>query len=303
MPFVIAENQEPRQLATVDRSGIPDLDLIWDFPPFMRDSYDILGTLRAIEGELTRLEIARQQMILSWFPATADGLLGLWEGILDLPVEPPQVTLIDRQNAVLAYMRRLKNEGTGLLWEQNITQLVGPNWSYQEHNNDDGASPDPYVIKILLPFGPPAHVPQTVTRTPAGGGHLDAGDYWYGVSAVTGFGETKISTPTKVTVSANAEVTVSWIVQDLYATSYRVYRGSSSSSLFLLGETPANSFLDDGTVALGVKQPPSLDTSGSTLSGVAARLVRDITPAHIDLEFGYTSGWLVGVSLIDIEDL
>jgi uncharacterized protein DUF2313 len=304
MPFVIEEGILPPDLA----SGVPaplSLQLIQDLAPFERDSYDIQAVLRAIEGELTRLEVARQQMILSWFPATADALLGMWEAIVGLPVDNPQFSLAQRQAAVLAFMQRLKGEFTGLSWEQTITGLIGANWTYQEHDPADGSSPAAYCVLVNAPFNPPAAPPIDLSLSPASGGHLAAGTYWYAVSSRTLYGESLCCTPVSSgPVATNSEVTVTW-ARTAYATGYRVYRGVSPTLLYFLEEVadPQDSILDDGTGVLSMQPMPTQDTSEAAAAQLLYAMLRDITPAHIAVDHAPPAPfpWLTGISQIGID--
>ena len=183
---------------------------------------------------------------------------------------------------VLSYLQRLKDEGTGLSWEDAITLLVGNKWSYSEHIPGDGASPDAYTLRILLPFGPAAPIPHTLNLADSGVGTLAAGTYYYAVAATTPYGETVVCATQNITVASSRAVTVTWAVQDpLWTSGYKIYRGPDASHLQFLASTTANSLLDDGSWQQTIAQPQSQDTSASLLSGLAKQLIRDITPAHL----------------------
>lgn len=130
---------------------VGQLDLLDDVPPFERQSAEIQTVLRVVGNELQRLETARQSLIDNFFPGTADALLGLFEALLGLPVNPP-ASLPLRQSLVLATMRRLKGQGRGLDWEASITQLVGgAAWSYQEHDPANPSSPAANTVAVRIP--------------------------------------------------------------------------------------------------------------------------------------------------------
>lgn len=181
--------QDPLAIFTSPPPPEPE-DLLADIPQFERRSYEIRAVLRAVASELARIAAAQAALIQNWFPASADVLLGRFEAMLGLPVEPAGVDLGLRRTLVLAYMRRLRSEGRGLDWEAALRSLAGTAWNYREH--DPGSSDPPYAHTIDV------NIPQTLAY-------------------------------------------VGW------------------------------------------------------------KLVRDITPAHIAINEGYTGGWLIGVSLLDID--
>jgi len=140
---------------TAPPAAQPD-DLIQYVPQFERQSYEIRAVLRVVAGELARIEAAQGALIQQYFPASADALLGRWESILGLPVEATDadgnpVDLGLRRTLVLAYMRRLRTEGTGLDWIDAMNALAGTAWDYQEHDPSDPSSPPPSTLAVNIP--------------------------------------------------------------------------------------------------------------------------------------------------------
>lgn len=133
----------------------PDLDppdLLDDVPPFEQTSRQIQVVLQVVANELGRIDAARQALIQNFFPGSADVLLGLFESLLGLPVEPPASSLANRQQLVLAYMQRLKSEGRGLDWTALISQVVGTaNWNYQEHIPGNALTPPANTVAVNIP--------------------------------------------------------------------------------------------------------------------------------------------------------
>lgn len=134
-------------------------DLLENLPPFEQDSLQIQNVLQVITNELARVEQARQNLIANYFPVSANSLLELFEAELGLPVNSPLLTLTSRQQAVLTIMQALKQSGTGEEWESNVSKLVGNNWTYEEHDPADPASPPAYTILVKIPFISPAGAP------------------------------------------------------------------------------------------------------------------------------------------------
>jgi hypothetical protein len=125
-------------------------DLLDDVPPYEQSSYEVQAVLTVVANELGRIDAGRQALIQNFFPASADVLLPLFEQLLGLPVSPP-ATLSARQQLVLTYMSRLKSEGRGLDWTALITQAVGTNWTYQEHDPNNPLSPPANTVNVSIP--------------------------------------------------------------------------------------------------------------------------------------------------------
>jgi hypothetical protein len=138
-------------------------------PPFEQGSYEISAVLRVVANELARLNAAlapptrmpdgtlvQGALSQQWFPASADVLLARFEAMLGLPMEPKSATGIPvqlsvRRNLVLAYIQRLRLEGTGLDWNTAMTSLAGTAWNYAENDPANPFSPPPYSISVNIP--------------------------------------------------------------------------------------------------------------------------------------------------------
>lgn len=296
MPFIL----DPPVVQAIPQAAVLPPDLLSDLPPFERDSFDIQAVLRAIGNELARLEAARQDLISNFFPLSADSLLHFFEQMLGLPADSPQLALATRQTNVQAFMQQLKSSGTGLEWEASITKLIGTSWTYREHDPADGTSPPAYTVLIRLPFSVAAPVPSGLA-TVSGASGTPTGTFYYAVSARTVYGETVPCAPHSVTVAAH-KVNVSWTAEVAPVIGYNVYRGTSPSTLKLLASPSTNSFTDDGTLTPTVT-PPSTDSSSSPQAATVLQLARAITPANIELEVGFTAGFLIGISEIGVDAL
>lgn len=135
-------------------SAPPDVqpeDLLADVPPFEQGSYEIAAVLNVTANELGRLAAAQGALIQNWFPQTADVLLGEFEDMLGLPVAPANTPLDVRRTVVLAYLRRLRVEGTGLDWTASMNSLAGSAWSYAEHDPANPSSPVAYTLNVAIP--------------------------------------------------------------------------------------------------------------------------------------------------------
>jgi uncharacterized protein YmfQ (DUF2313 family) len=130
----------------------PPPSLIDDVPPYEHASHHVQAVLSVVANELARIEAARQALIQNFFPLQADALLGLFEQLLGLPINPVNATLAARSQLVAAYMQRLKSEGRGLDWAALISQAVGTaNWNYEEHIPGNALTPPAHTVAVNIP--------------------------------------------------------------------------------------------------------------------------------------------------------
>lgn len=128
--------------------------MLASLPPALRRSPDYQAIMHAASREAALLETAVEQVRAQFNPVRADLLLGAWEAEVKLPVGGLGATVAQRQARILARLRKLLGSSEGLEWEQTITDLVGPGWSYLEHIEGDPSSPPASTISIALPFPP-----------------------------------------------------------------------------------------------------------------------------------------------------
>lgn len=160
-----------------------------------------------------------------------------------------------------------------------------------------------WTIRMQLPNAAPLTTPTGLTATPsATGGTLAAATWHYKVTAFNTFGETLATADvTAVTTGATGSVALAWTAV-AGAAGYRVYRGTTTTNHALLSSPATNAYTDTGT-ATSATVPPSANTTQGFTATEARNLARVITPAHIDLTFGYTPGFIIGVSKIGIDVL
>lgn len=123
-------------------------------PPALRESNDYLAVVHAFSRELDRLGGCAEQVRAQFNPATADILLPAWEAICKLPIGGAAATLPQRQGKVIDRLRKLLGQSEGREWEAQITALIGPGWTYEEHIPGDITSPPVGTLRITLPFPP-----------------------------------------------------------------------------------------------------------------------------------------------------
>lgn len=128
--------------------------MVASLPTFLRQSNGYLAVIHAGAREVELLEASIEQVRAQFNPATADLMLGAWEAIVKLPVGGFGATIAQRQARVTQRLQKLLGASEGLEWVQQITDLVGPGWSYLEYLPGDPDSPPPYTVSIALPFPP-----------------------------------------------------------------------------------------------------------------------------------------------------
>jgi hypothetical protein len=277
--------------------------LLDDLPPFVASDNTVQAALHAMALEIKRLDEARDLVQRNLWPQTASELLSVYEGFLNLSIAPPDKTLEQRRTTVLAYLQSLSSSGAGSQFQRNLSALIGSNWSYLEHDPDDGNTPAGNVLAINLPFTEAMAPPIGVSAVAGAGGSGDmlADTYRYAVTARNFFGETTVSEQVQTTVPADGSATISWAARE-GATSYSIYRGFFVNALHRIGTVTGLSFVDDGTVG-EMEPPPTQNSTESFQAQEAFRLARKITPAHLDLQFNYGSGFIIGVGKIGVTPL
>ncbi len=143
--------------------------------------------------------------------------------------------------------------------------------------------------------------PASPSATKVAGGSLTAGSYFYKITAINANGETLPSTEvTATTETTNLRINLAWTAVT-GATSYRIYRGTSSGAENMYFTSSTNSYSDIsatagttavvptvGTASQGDPVEVSTDTyvpvTGDTADNVVASL--QITVAYVDTIFG-----------------
>lgn len=120
-------------------------------PPALQESEDYMAVIHPLAMELERLEgrieLVRDQL----FPQTATVLLPAWERLVRTAIEPVGSTVEERRMVVMALLSRSSGR-LGEEWEERVTSVVGPGWSYEEHIPGDVTSPPEGTVLLTLPF-------------------------------------------------------------------------------------------------------------------------------------------------------
>lgn len=130
------------------------LAMIADLPARLRGSSDYQAVMHAGAREVEMLEASVEQVRSQFNPGSADLMLGAWEAETRLPVGGLGASIGQRQARVIVRLRKLLGVSEGLEWEQSITEIVGPGWTYLEHIEGDLTGPPASTLRIALPFPP-----------------------------------------------------------------------------------------------------------------------------------------------------
>lgn len=133
-------------MAVLSERGNAMLDKL---PPYLSDDDMIQRLVDAWGRELQRIEDFLDVLREKLRPQNADdeyGILGLWERVAEIPIEPVGVSLSARRNRLMAALRR-RSVGIGEGWSDLITLLLGTEgWEHDENN------PTPYKMQLEIPF-------------------------------------------------------------------------------------------------------------------------------------------------------
>lgn len=122
--------------------------MLADLPPYYAEAPFAVQALVALAREIQRVEDMLETIRTKGFPQNADDehrLLGIWEKMLNLPVEPADATIAERRVEVLAAYRE-RDVATGAGWVEIANELIGTGWSHRENY------PSPYYLTVQLPF-------------------------------------------------------------------------------------------------------------------------------------------------------
>lgn len=126
--------------------------ILGQLPPFVRQDPDHVAVAHAYAKETERCEGAIETMRMQAVASEATVLLKLWEITVGAEVEPA-VSQAERQKIVIAFLRALAANPTGLHWEAVIRLLAGSGWIYIDHIKGDGGTPPANEVHVILPFG------------------------------------------------------------------------------------------------------------------------------------------------------
>lgn len=194
-----------------------------------------------------------------------------------------------------AYMLTEVEGGTTVAPAYFDGDTAGYEWSGTPHASTSRTdSPPAYAVRITVPFTPGIESPTGLAATAGAGGTLAAGTYYYGVTGTNEYGETTLSDVVSVVVAADGSTALNW--NDVAgASGYRVYRGLAADELRQIASVTASEYTDLGAATTDIV-PPAFNSTESFQASEAAKLARRFTPAHVEIQFAYGEGFVVGFS-------
>lgn len=121
-------------------------------PTVLRPAPEFESVQHVLGREFDRFESQMGAVQAQFFPQSATEMgLPVWESLLRI-TPPAGATQASRRENVIALLRQ--SSAGGVEWEAGVTALAGPSWAYLEHEPGDAASPDPYTVRVVVPFAP-----------------------------------------------------------------------------------------------------------------------------------------------------
>lgn len=122
--------------------------------PFGEDP-DVIAVVHCYMREEERKRTTIATLRLQFNPLTATALgLPWWERLLRLTVAPAGWSDVQRRDAIVAALRKLRARPRGVDQEAALTRLVGPGWTLEEYDPANPAGPPPGTVRVHLPVAP-----------------------------------------------------------------------------------------------------------------------------------------------------
>ena len=103
-------------------------------------------------NESARMRESAQRVRDGLIPIHANELtLPFWETLLRLPVNPAEQSIEQRRGRVLSQLLATPPDPAGTTWQQRITALLGPSWSYVE---EEGPGAEQQRIRVKVAAKP-----------------------------------------------------------------------------------------------------------------------------------------------------
>jgi uncharacterized phage protein gp47/JayE len=196
----------------------------------------------------------------------------LWDGLsIDVPSAAlPTRAWGDYLDEWMAAFGKERNDATKavgtVLFEGEEGALIPAQTRVSALQTDPNVAPPEFVTTdsggaIVATIDEPTNLVATVG---AGGTLVDATTYYYYVTAINEYGETRLSNEDDtITADPNRQIALAWDAVD-GATGYRVYRSTAtgSASKRLLVEVVNNRYTDTGAVGTGTEVVPVNNTTG-----------------------------------------
>lgn len=127
-------------------------EMLDGIPTVLRPAPEFESVQHVLGREFERFEARMAVVQAQFFPQTATEMgLPIWESLLRI-TPADSSTQAQRRENVIARLRQ--TSAGGAEWEAGLTALIGPSWTYLEHDPGDDETPDPYTVRVVVPFAP-----------------------------------------------------------------------------------------------------------------------------------------------------
>lgn len=127
------------------------LEMLDMIPPQFQGSFYIQAAFLAMSNELDRIDAKVSEIIDTFFPQLAGEFIYLWEAQLKIG-EAHLLTIPQRQLRVMATMIATRRDSSAEAWVNNVTALIGPNWTYRRFEPPGGEHPPGHTIEVEIPY-------------------------------------------------------------------------------------------------------------------------------------------------------
>lgn len=116
------------------------------YPPFLRTDYRRMALCNCAADEFNLLDLAVSKLERNCIPNTAEEHLNFYEAMLGVSVDNPNMTLVERKNTVLAFLKRVAMSGSTADWVEVAGLILATTWSYSV------GDPDHNVLTVRVPY-------------------------------------------------------------------------------------------------------------------------------------------------------
>jgi hypothetical protein len=128
------------------------LDRLREYPGWSQNAPEHHAIALVTANESARLREHAQEVRDGLIPLHANELtLPLWETMLRLPVNPEGQSIEQRRARVLSQLLATPPDPAGSSWEDRITTLIGPGWSYEE---EEGPGEEQQRLRVRVAASP-----------------------------------------------------------------------------------------------------------------------------------------------------
>lgn len=121
-------------------------EVLEQIPGWAQDAPEHQALAIVFANESARMRTKAQEVRDGMIPVRANALtLPLWELMLKLQVNPPGLGVAERRGLVIGKLLAAPPDPSGTTWQQRVTSIIGPTWTYEEEAEQ--------TIKVSVPWG------------------------------------------------------------------------------------------------------------------------------------------------------